>query len=315
MKKIIIAIVISTLCCSNTIYAENASGLLNIYGIKKLVSVEIEEQLLQDITKEYHNVSLEINKDKMIEQAIDIYSSNYNYILDTYDTEINRLQQELDDLKETIYKNRESSVETLLEFDSKFKSIEHDLKDLISEKEVHKAQIDMLDYDNKNINTMQKKQNQLKHKLNNQKKAYEEAISYPELGDITNLDYPLKNPSHVTSDFGTRLDPIGKEKQQFHSGIDLSAKVKTEVTALFNGTVETAGFSNELGYYVILNHGKGIKTIYGHLNHYIVYQGQKVSQYEVIASSGNSGSRSTGPHLHLGLYINGSPVNPSKVFK
>ncbi|WP_304942923.1 peptidoglycan DD-metalloendopeptidase family protein [Vallitalea guaymasensis] len=315
MKKIVIAIIILTLFCSNTTYAENASALLNVYGIKKLVSVEIEEQLLQNITKEYHNVSLEINKDKMIEQAIDIYSSSHDYILDTYDTQINILQQELEDLKETIYKNRKNSVETLLEFDSKYKSIEHELKDLINEKEVQKAQINMLDYDNKNITTMQKKQNKLKHKLNNQKKAYEEAVSYPELGDITNLEYPLKKPSHVTSDFGTRLDPIGKVKQQFHNGIDLSAQVKTEVTALFNGTVETAGYSNELGYYVILNHGKGIKTIYGHLNHYIVYQGQQVNQYEVIASSGNSGSRSTGPHLHLGLYINGEAVDPSKVFK
>lgn len=90
--------------------------------------------------------------------------------------------------------------------------------------------------------------------------------------------------------------------------------MNTDITALFNGTIETVGSSDDIGYYVIINHGKGIKTLYGHLDHYSVEEGQQVKQYDVIASSGNSGNRSTGPHLHLGLYINGTAVNPIRVF-
>lgn len=315
MKKLIVTTIVLVICCPLTIYAENASALLDLYGIEKNVSVEMEEKLLQDITKEYYSVQTEINKDEMVEKAIDIYSANYECILSKYDSEINNLQQQLDELKTTVYKNRNSTVEHLLELDSKYKSIELHIQDLLSERKIQAQQLNLLSFDNKNTNEMAKKSKQLKKKLNSQKKAYEKAITYPELGDVNNLNYPLNKPSHVTSGFGTRTDPIGKVKIQFHNGIDLSATLKTEVTALFNGTVETVDHSDALGYYVILDHGKGIRTIYGHLNHYIVSQGQQVNQYEVIASSGNSGSRSTGPHLHLGLYINDRSVDPSKVFK
>ncbi|GKX28652.1 hypothetical protein SH1V18_11320 [Vallitalea longa] len=315
MKKFINTAIILILCCPITIYADNASSLLNLYGIEKSVSVEIEEKLLQDITKEYYDIHSEINKDKMVEEAINIYSSNYDYILDTYDREIDELNKQLVDLTKTIYESREKSVETLLELDSKYQSLEHNLHNLIEEKDIQEAQIKLLSYENNDLIQMEKKQNHLKNKLNYQKKAYEAAITYPELGDITNLDYPLGKPSHVTSNFGKRIDPIGKVNEQFHNGIDLSASLKTDVTALFNGTVETTAFSNQLGYYVIIDHGKGIRTLYGHLTNYTVYEGQQVNQYEVIAKSGNTGSRSTGPHLHLGVYINGIPVNPSKVFK
>ncbi|WP_273321507.1 M23 family metallopeptidase [Vallitalea guaymasensis] len=315
MKKIIITVIIFIICCPISIYAENASALLDLYGIEKLVSVETEEKLLQDITKEYYSVQTEINKDEMVEKAIDIYSTNYENILSKYDSEINTLKQQLIELKTTIYENRNNTVEYLLELDSEYKSIQLHIQDLLKERKIQVQQLELLSFDNKNAQEMEKKSKQLKSKLNSQKKAYEKAITYPELGDVNNLNYPLNKSSHVTSGFGTRTDPIEKDKIQFHNGIDLSAALKTEVTALFNGTVEKAGHSDALGYYVILNHGKGIRTIYGHLNHYIVSQGQQVNQYEVIASSGNSGSRSTGPHLHLGLYINGEAVDPSKVFK
>lgn len=315
MKKFLITTIILILCSPITIYAENASALLNLYGIENLVSVEIEEKLLQDITKEYYDIHSEINKDKMVQEAIDIYSSNYDYILDTYDTEINKLNEQLNALTKTIYESREQPVEKLLELDSKYQSLEHNLHNLIEEKDVQKAQIKLLSYEDNNLVQMEKTQKHLKNKLNHQKKVYQAAITYPELGDTSNLDYPLGKPSHVTSNFGKRIDPIGKVNEQFHNGLDLSASLKTDVTALFNGTVETAAFSNQLGYYVIIDHGKGIRSLYGHLTNYTVHEGQQVKQYEIIAKSGNTGSRSTGPHLHLGLYINGIPVNPSKIFK
>lgn len=315
MKKFIIAVIILILCCPITTYAENASSLLNLYGLDNLVSVEIEEKLLQDITKEYHDIHSEINKKQMVEDAINIYSSNYDCILDTYDIEIETLNQELTDLKKTIYDNRNQSVETLLDLDSRYQSIEHKLNILIEERNEQKCQKELVSYESIDLTKMEKEQNKIKRRLNYQQKIYNDATTYPELGNTTNLNYPLGKPSHITSNFGKRIDPIGKVEVQFHRGLDLSASLNTNVTALFNGTVERTAYNNGLGNYVIINHGKGIQTLYGHLTNYTVYEGQQVKQYDIIAKSGNTGSRSTGPHLHLGIYINGIPVDPIKVFK
>ena len=96
----------------------------------------------------------------------------------------------------------------------------------------------------------------------------------------------------------------------YHNGIDLAAGTGTPIYAAKSGTVTGASYNSVYGYNVIINHGDGSSTLYGHMTHYIVGAGQSVSQGQVIGYVGSTGL-STGPHLHFTIFMNGSAVNPA----
>lgn len=114
----------------------------------------------------------------------------------------------------------------------------------------------------------------------------------------------------VSSRFGYRVSPFTKEKE-FHSGLDIVTRNKAPIVSPADGIV--ASLSREYGYGNILtiNHGNGLKSRYAHLTKSLVKKGQYVKRGEKIALVGSSG-RSTGPHLHYEVYLNGVPVNPSR---
>ena len=112
----------------------------------------------------------------------------------------------------------------------------------------------------------------------------------------------------ITSDFGWRTHPI-TGAQRFHSGIDIGGDYGDPIYAAQAGTVEYAGWISGYGYAVIINHGGGISTLYGHCQSLDVSTGQSVAQGELVAECGSTGN-STGPHCHFEVRVNGEPVNP-----
>ena len=110
----------------------------------------------------------------------------------------------------------------------------------------------------------------------------------------------------VTSGFGGRA-LFGTYRM--HEGIDIYVPQGTSIKAADGGTVTTSGWSNGYGYYVIINHGNGKSTLYGHNSKLLVNVGDQVYQGQVIAKSGSTG-RVTGPHCHFEVRINGNPQNP-----
>ena len=114
----------------------------------------------------------------------------------------------------------------------------------------------------------------------------------------------------LSSGFGARSAPT-KGASTNHKGVDWAVPIGTTVAASNAGTVVHAGWASGYGYAVYINHADGRQTRYGHLSKVLVKAGQTVSQGERIALSGNTG-RSTGPHLHFEIRINGSAVNPLK---
>ena len=112
----------------------------------------------------------------------------------------------------------------------------------------------------------------------------------------------------LSSGFGARSAPT-KGASTNHKGVDWAVPIGTTVAASNAGTVVHAGWASGYGYAVYINHADGRQTRYGHLSKVLVKAGQTVSQGERIALSGNTG-RSTGPHLHFEIRINGSAVNP-----
>ena len=117
----------------------------------------------------------------------------------------------------------------------------------------------------------------------------------------------------VTSSFGERQDPFNGEGA-FHAGLDISAPSGTVVRATGDGLVDSAAVTNGYGREVIVDHGHGVRTVYGHLSGMIVLAGQHVVRGQIIGYVGRTG-RSTGPHLHYEVRINNTPVNPHKYLR
>jgi murein DD-endopeptidase MepM/ murein hydrolase activator NlpD len=123
--------------------------------------------------------------------------------------------------------------------------------------------------------------------------------------------WPVMGP--ITSSFGEREDPFNGEGA-FHSGVDISATFGTPVHAAADGEIKTASMENGYGREIVLDHGNGIETIYGHLSGFAVTAGQQVREGQVIGYVGMSG-RSTGPHLHYEVRIHNTPVNPHRYLR
>jgi murein DD-endopeptidase MepM/ murein hydrolase activator NlpD len=114
----------------------------------------------------------------------------------------------------------------------------------------------------------------------------------------------------VTSDFGARLDPYSADRSM-HQGLDISTPHGHPVLTPSDGTVVFNGTEGGYGKVLVVDHGYGVKTRYGHLSETFVRLGERVARGQKIAAVGNTG-RSTGPHLHYEVRVNGIPENPRK---
>jgi murein DD-endopeptidase MepM/ murein hydrolase activator NlpD len=143
-----------------------------------------------------------------------------------------------------------------------------------------------------------------------QKKGFESLLEY--LDDQKNLlaSTPAVTPTYgwVTSRFGYRKSPFTGRKE-FHKGLDIASKTGTPVIATGDGVVAFTGTDGFLGNAMTIDHGHGIVTRYAHLHQFLKKQGEAVKRGDVIAQVGNTG-RSTGPHLHYDIRMNGISVNP-----
>lgn len=112
----------------------------------------------------------------------------------------------------------------------------------------------------------------------------------------------------LTSGYGNRRSPF-TGLLEHHEGLDIANSAGTEVIASADGVVAFAGTKSAYGMAVVINHGYGYQTTYGHLGAALVREGQRVKRGQKIGEMGNSG-RSTGPHLHYNVALNGLSVNP-----
>lgn len=112
----------------------------------------------------------------------------------------------------------------------------------------------------------------------------------------------------ISSNFGWRTHPI-KKTRLFHNGLDIAVPTGTSVKAAAAGEVVHSGWMNGFGYTVIIDHGRGVETLYAHNSKVSVARGSMVNKGQQVALSGNTGL-STGPHLHFGVLRNEEPLNP-----
>jgi len=120
----------------------------------------------------------------------------------------------------------------------------------------------------------------------------------------------LPTQGWLTSDFGVRLDPVFADRKM-HEGLDIASAHGQPVVAPSDGTVVFRGWEGGYGNVLVIDHGYGVKTRYGHLSQTLVSLGDRVKRGARIAAVGNTG-KSTGPHLHYEVRINGVAENPRK---
>lgn len=120
--------------------------------------------------------------------------------------------------------------------------------------------------------------------------------------------FPCPGYKRISDEYGNRIHPI-LGTQQFHNGVDLAAPSGTAIYAAYDGDVVAATYSGTMGNYIMIDHGSGLYTIYMHCSALYVSKGQTVVKGQNIAAVGSTG-RSTGPHLHFSVRLNGSYVSP-----
>ena len=151
-----------------------------------------------------------------------------------------------------------------------------------------------------------------------QSKSYDDIIEMAKKQEIRMENIPAIQPvlnkdlTRVASGYGMRIDPV-YHVRKFHQGMDFTAPTGTEVFATGNAKVSVSGWKQGYGNTVILDHGFGYETVYAHLYKSLVRKGQKVRRSDIIALVGNTG-KSTGPHLHYEVRLNGRPVDPRNYY-
>lgn len=224
--------------------------------------------------------------------------------------QINQLQQKMDELS-----NRDNNVYRSI-FESSPIPDSARLKEMEKSKEVQLVnslgETDLIKSISKQINHLilltayqEKSFDDIDKMVKNKEKLL---AAIPAIQPVSDKDL-----TRIASGFGTRIDPVYKVPK-YHPGLDFAAPIGTPIYATADGVVTDAGY-NEGGYgnRVIINHGFGYETLYGHMYRIKAKRGQKVKRGEVIGYVGSTG-KSTGPHCHYEVHRNGTPVDPVYYF-
>ncbi|MDE5824491.1 MAG: peptidoglycan DD-metalloendopeptidase family protein [Lachnospiraceae bacterium] len=139
---------------------------------------------------------------------------------------------------------------------------------------------------------------------NGQKKTYDGGM----------FAWPAPSYTRISDDYGMREEHPILKTAQMHNGVDMAAPGGSPILAAYNGTVVAAAYSSSMGNYIMIDHGDNLYTIYMHASKLYVSQGAEVVKGQKIAAVGTTG-RSTGNHLHFGVRLNGSYVNPWNYLK
>lgn len=308
--KLVVGLVVSMLLAQPIqARADDTEDLLNVYGLT--LGGPIKSDLEEEIS------SMETDLSAM--QAQEDINNEYNAILQQYidkrETELNKVladvsvyQKQNDNIANDISDNLlTSDIKDLVSKDSSYKANVYHMNSLLSVMNDYK-----IDYSYKHINV---DLSDVEQKLSDAKELYVESLDTYNLGDVHNIQWILPNEKHVNSIYGYRVDPLNSNEVRFHAGTDYRAAAGTPVGALFNGTVLSCGWSDTIGNFVTVQCGDNVKYLVCHCTSIEVSVGQEVKQYETIAYSGGTGSRSTGPHLHLALYLNGVTYDVDELFK
>ena len=248
-------------------------------------------------------------------QKLDEYAATKEKIAEKEKTlegehaELLTLQDETEAKQASVEKLLAAKQTELRNYETKIASAEGQISEYAKSIEAQENQIKSIEAE------IKRKEEEARKKAEEEKKkaaaANKAAQTYKtvSLGDIS-FTWPCPASGRITSGFGSRKSPT-KGASSNHQGIDISAPTGTSIVAAAAGEVVIATYSSSAGNYVMISHGGGVYTVYMHASSLLVSQGQSVKKGQTIAKVGSTGY-STGSHLHFGVRVNGSYVNPTK---
>ena len=265
----------------------------NVSSIKYVV--DRDNKLIDDIKKVQDELKSEESQLKSQEEELSSKKTKLENEKKEYDNLVSQYQSQLNELN-SLEEQKQAEINSLSEK-------ERAVLDEINSYEEDNA--NLKDYINNLIN--EKKSVKLNSDNNSTTSTSNNEVSSEQKSNSSS-GFMRPAPGGVTDPFGPRVHPV-TGKRSVHTGADLWAAYGTPILASKSGTVVEAGWNTAYGNMVIIDHGDGTSTLYGHSSRLAVQAGQHVSQGQVIAYVGSTGY-STGPHLHFGIMINGQWVNP-----
>ena len=214
-------------------------------------------------------------------------------------------KQALVDIKEEKELNRQILANKQSELDSKIALRNQKMAQIESDVEAARAQADKEDAE------MEKVRNQIA--AMSQSGQASSTSSGPSVASYGSMQWPSATSRYVTSPYGWRFHPIQK-RNKLHTGIDIGAGSGTAVLAAESGRVIMSSWNGGYGKCVVIDHGGGISTLYGHNSSLLVSVGQQVTKGQTIALCGSTGN-STGPHIHFEVLVNGRHTDPGAYVK
>ncbi len=245
--------------------------------------------------------------------------ADYAMQMSLYDRQ---MMENLQEVRDTIeeYKNileeEEAEQEALLgELESQKEAVNRAISAKTQEIASYQSQINTASGEQDEYEKQLAEQERLLEQVENQIAAVAAARAAAGDGDggASGFLWPCPASHRITSGFGNREVPIAGASAN-HRGIDIGAASGSAILAAAGGRVTTSTYHYSAGNYIVISHGNGISTVYMHASALYVAEGDMVSQGQKVAAVGSTGY-STGPHLHFGVIVNGSYVNPLNYVK
>lgn len=288
--------------------ADTTEDLLNVYGMTLGGPVRSEvEQQIEDAENDLGNALFIQHEtesyNKLIEQYVQERARQQSEVMSSATSYLNQMEKYSHKIEDNILT---ADISELLAYDSNYKISNQYADTLINSLDYYQS---YYSYKKTDIDI-----NSIVDRVYIAYQLYSESIDAASIGDVKDIKFIMPIDRKVNSNYGMRIDPIRRTEIRFHAGTDYNAPEGTDIYSLFSGEVISAGWSNSIGYFVVIQSSDNIKFMVCHCSEIYVSEGDKVSQYDTIALTGSTGSRCTGPHLHMALYINGVSYDVDKLF-
>lgn len=211
--------------------------------------------------------------------------------IEDYEAQLEKERTELETMKASVEKEKKNVAAMMAARENELSSIRENLSDAMDEAELIAAEVQAQEEVIAEIKRI------MAENKNNQSEAY-----------TGGYVWPVPASKRVTSDFGPRKSPTAGASSN-HKGIDIGAATGSDIVAVAPGKVIISRYSSSAGYYITVDHGGGLCSVYMHCSKLLASVGDVVEGGQVIAKVGSTGI-STGPHLHFGVSLNGTYVSP-----
>ena len=274
-------------------------------GNLNLIAIVLNSDNLSELMTAFDDIGEIMQSDKAIEKAYRAAKENTEQAKQEYEEvrlELTAKREELEEEQVELQADIDEATQLILDLEFDLENRQREYEEIMAAEDAANAVID-----------------QLVAQLEAERKAAEEAANAAGGGGgggtataTASFVWPVASYVYISSRFGMRVHPITGQTRS-HTGLDIASNQGTSVYAADGGKVTMAGWNGGYGNCIMIDHGNGYVTLYGHLNGFAISQGDTVSQGQTIGYVGSTGT-STGSHLHFEVLLNGSRIDPEQFF-